>query len=791
MGSPNHTNHGKGLSVGTIRDLMIRLGVEVDVEEGMNKATELFKSGGARMVAGATVLGAAVGAELSKAFAGAIEVEAANDKLAAQMGLTGQDAERAGKIAGELYGDAYGESLGEVNEAIKNVSFNIKDMSTLSDADLKSITAGAMDIAKAFDQDVGNATRAVGKLMSTGLAPDAQSAMDMITKAFQSGADQGGDLLDTINEYSIQFKKLGIDGPVALGLLSQGLQGGARDADIVADAFKEFSLRAIDGSTLTADSFKLLGMDGKKMGDDIAAGGSRAFDATRNVIDAINQVEDPVKRNAIAVGLFGTQAEDLGSAFQELDLTTAASQGGIEGFAGATAQLGQTLADNTQTRVVEMQRAFEHWTQSLIAIPGPMGETSAALMAFGPQALTIAGSLGMIVSGFGGIAVAAARATGQAIVSFSTMVASGTAASAKIIGQLVLQGAQWLMLGTQSLLQAARVAAAWVLAMGPIGWVIAAVVALVALIIANWDTIKNAIAVAWEWIKEKTMAVWNAVTSWLSGIWTSIVNTAKSIWNGITSFFTGLWNGIKSAVDAAWNWILDKIKWYINMIIAGIKVIQSIVAWVRDVFNKVKTAIQTAWDAAIAFIKTIPSKITSALGNLGNLLVQSGKNIVMGLWNGIKSMGSWLYDQVSGFVGGIVDSVKNFFGISSPAKKMIPLGKFTMMGFGLGITRSTKAVVGMAMDSASSIASAFTEPLSGAMSVGLTGGGPELAPTYSGPTAPTYGPATGTMGTGAGNVYIQNVNLSFADDRDLYEKGQETARGLMAYKARGGVIPSP
>lgn len=778
--------------MGTIRDLMIRLGVEVDVEEGMNKATELFKSGGARMVAGAAVLGASVGAELSKAFAGSIEVEAANDKLAAQMGLTGQESERAGKLAGELYGDAYGESLGEVNEAIKNVSFNIKDMSKLSDADLKSITAGAMDIAKAFDQDVGGATRAVGKLMSTGLAPDAKSAMDMITKAFQSGADQGGDLLDTINEYSGQFQKLGISGPTALGLLSQGLKGGARDADIVADAFKEFSIRAIDGSTLTADSFKMLGLNGKQMGADIAAGGDKASVATQSVIKAIQGVEDPVKRNQIAVGLFGTQAEDLGAAFMSLDMSTAATAAGMDTMAGATQTLGTTLADNTGTKIIEMQRAFEHWTQSLVATPGPLGEVSAAVMAFGPQALTMAGSIAMIVSGFGGMGTAAVISASKQVAAWSASLYAGMAASGKILAQLVLQGAQWLLLGTQSLLQAARVAAAWLIAAGPIGWVIAAVIALVALIIANWDTIKNAIAVAWEWIKEKTMVVWNATISWLSGVWTGIVNTAKTIWNAITGFFTGLWNGIKSVFDTAWNWILDKVKWYINMVVAAIKVIQSIIAWVRDVFNKVKTAITTAWDAAIAFIRTIPSKITGALGNLGNLLLQSGKNIVMGLWNGIKSMGSWLYDQVSGFVGGIVDSVKNFFGISSPAKKMIPLGKFTMMGFGLGITRMAGSVINTARGVMTDVAAVFDQPMTASLGVATAAGGLSTGGAgYAMPGAPSYGSGATWDGSGSGNVYIQNVNLNFADDRNLYEKGQEAARGLQAYKARGGVIPAP
>jgi len=64
-------------------------------------------------------------------------------------------------------------------------------------------------------------------------------------------------------------------------------------------------------------------------------------------------------------------------------------------------------------------------------------------------------------------------------------------AAAKMIAQSAMFVAKWVWVGAQSLIQAARVAAAWFIALGPVGWVIATVIALVALIIANWDLLKN------------------------------------------------------------------------------------------------------------------------------------------------------------------------------------------------------------------------------------------------------------------------------------------------------------
>jgi hypothetical protein len=96
--------------------------------------------------------------------------------------------------------------------------------------------------------------------MRTGLAKNAQDALNIVTVGFQAGDDKAGDFLDTLNEYGTQFRKLGLDGKEATGLISQGLKAGARDGDLVADALKEFSIRAVDGSKTTKKGFEALGL---------------------------------------------------------------------------------------------------------------------------------------------------------------------------------------------------------------------------------------------------------------------------------------------------------------------------------------------------------------------------------------------------------------------------------------------------------------------------------------------------------------------------------------------------
>jgi phage-related protein len=88
-------------------------------------------------------------------------------------------------------------------------------------------------------------------------------------------------------------------------------------------------------------------------------------------------------------------------------------------------------------------------------------------------------------------------------------------------------------------------------------------------------------------------------------------------------------------------------------------------------FNRLWTA---ARDAIVKLIReaiALPGAFRRALGNLGTLLVEKGKDLIRGLWNGIIAMGGWLRDKVNGFVQNyLVGPLKSFLGISSPSKLM-------------------------------------------------------------------------------------------------------------------------
>lgn len=103
----------------------------------------------------------------------------------------------------------------------------------------------------------------------------------------------------------------------------------------------------------------------------------------------------------------------------------------------------------------------------------------------------------------------------------------------------------------------------------------------------------------------------------------------------------------------------------------------------------------------------IPGILKAILGvfkQLPGMLFNVGKDLITGLWNGIKSVGSWIKDQIGGFVDGIVGGIKSFFGINSPSRLMADeVGKFLPMGLAVGIENNLKPV-SKAMDEMGEIA---------------------------------------------------------------------------------------
>lgn len=246
----------------------------------------------------------------------------------------------------------------------------------------------------------------------------------------------------------------------------------------------------------------------------------------------------------------------------------------------------------------------------------------------------------------------AAAWTAAQLSSFASMLAAG-------IKQMIAFGARLVVLAAQAAANAARMAASWVIAMGPIGWITAAVVGLVVLIIANWDK-----------IKAYTIKVWGVVSKWLSSVWTGIKNAASkvwsalvtlikanfelqrkivmTVWNAVKSFASKVWNGIKNTLSNIWNGLKNAASTAFlymknqiaNRILATREKILSVWNAIKSKVSAIWNALKSAASTAFLYMKNqIANRILATREKILSTW-NAIKSKVQSIWNGLKSAAS-------------------------------------------------------------------------------------------------------------------------------------------------------
>ena len=234
------------------------------------------------------------------------EFNKAINQMSASTGATGAELEGLRDVVKDVYGNNVGDSYEDAANAVAEVT----KQTGLMGEELQSATEGAMALSDTFGYEVNESTRAASALMNN-FGISAEEAYNLIAVGAQNGADQNGDLLDTLNEYSTQYAALGLSAEQFTQSLISGAESGAFSIDKVGDAVKEFNIRCKDGSDSTAEGFAMIGMNADDMAQRFAAGGDTAQEAFFQTVQALDSIADPVAKNQAAIDLFGTQFEDL------------------------------------------------------------------------------------------------------------------------------------------------------------------------------------------------------------------------------------------------------------------------------------------------------------------------------------------------------------------------------------------------------------------------------------------------------------------------------------------------
>ena len=170
---------------------------------------------------------------------------------------------------------------------------------------------------------------------------------------------------------------------------------------------------------------------------------------------------------------------------------------------------------------------------------------------------------------------------------------------------------------------------------------------------------------------------------------------------------------------------------------------------IRAAFGKVAEVVGGVVTKFIGGLKTLFGKVVEEVKTWPGRIYQSGKDLIMGIWNGIRDMGQWIKDKISGFFkNNVLGTVKKLFGIGSPSKVFAGYGKNLMQGLSIGINRNS----GLAMSALNGL---------------------DIQPSFA------------ITGSSRGSV-VNNVTINAGVGTDPYELGRVVSAALDKYAGVNG-----
>lgn len=308
-------------------------------------------------------------------------------------------------------------------------------------------------------------------------------------------------------------------------------------------------------------------------------------------------------------------------------------------YGEASAAYKETNAD-----VIAANQANEAWTASLAQVGAAVEPVLTSVKEMGAELLS---KLVPIIEGLLNNLPAVAVALGGIAAALISYKVAAIAATAAEQGMTL---AQYAAATAQKVLNAAMAA-------NPIGLVILAITALVTAFVYLW---KNSEEFREFWIK----------------LWEKIKETALKVADALKELPAKIYNAIKGAIDKVQKWGTDMVN---KAKSAASNMISRVTSTAKELPGKIWSAISGAvqrvaqWGTDMVSksksgMKNVVSSVTSTLKELPSKVLSIGKDLVSGLWNGVNDKLSWLKKKISGFADSVLDGIKSFFGVHSPAR---------------------------------------------------------------------------------------------------------------------------
>lgn len=233
-----------------------------------------------------------------------------------------------------------------------------------------------------------------------------------------------------------------------------------------------------------------------------------------------------------------------------------------------------------------------------------------------------------------------------------------------------------------------------------------------------FETIFQAIQIlierAMDVISQKIQSIWNGIVEFLTPLLTALQTLFETIWTAIQTAIETVLTAIKGVVETIWNEISSVVSTVLNAILSVVTNIwTTIKEYVSSAMNAIKENVSNVWNSVKDGVSSIIGQIydtihggfEKAVDYVKGLASQAfnwGKDLVMGIVDGIKSC----VDKVSEAVTGVADNIRSVLHFSVPDEG--PLTDYEswmpdfMSGLAKGIEKSrgliSQAISGVAAD---------------------------------------------------------------------------------------------
>ena len=563
-----------------------------------------------------------------------------------------------------IAGDAsvsYKGNMTDMSDAIMQLSSD----TGIAAEDIALATYGA--ISAGVDTSKSVEFVATANALAVGGFTDMATSVDVLTTTLNAYGDKAG-TAESISDKLITTQNLGKTTVNELASSMGKVIPSASAYGVSIDNLCASYVAMTKGGIATAESTTYMKSMLNELADSGSAVGTILQDETGQ---SFGQLMASGMSLADVIDILGQSVNGDSEAFAQLWGSSEAGTGALAILNGGTADFNNTLSamgDSTgaassamdkmnDTSAHNMQVAMNDIKNAAIELGGAFAPVMSGLASVVSTVASAFSRLPQPVQTVIAVVLGVVAVAGPLIIVIGSVV-SAIGAIAPVIGVIggVLGGFVGLITGT--IMPALAGFFAFLLA-NPIVLVIAAIVAAVALLIANWDKVKEVagkvkegVVNAWNNVKEKTSEAWENVKQKTSETWNKVKTTVSEKANNIKTTVSEKWNNLKANTSTAWNNVKTTISNSVNNAKTNaISTFENMKSGISGKVNLIKSNVKSGFDNAVGHIKGLASQAFSW-----------GSDMIMGIVNGIKSCIS----KVSGAVKDVADTIKSYLHFSVP-----------------------------------------------------------------------------------------------------------------------------